>query len=98
MHSTLASPAVGGVIYYRIGLVADQDEKSKVDEKTWHSWFKTGTLGFHRDKHISVKWDPELVELRSHISEKGRGVELSELVVFNGRLYTVDDRTGIGEQ
>lgn len=25
----------------------------------------------------------------------GRGMELSELIVFNGRLYTVDDRTGI---
>ena len=36
-------------------------------------------------------------ELKSHISENGRGVELSELVVFNGKLYTVDDRTGIGK-
>ena len=26
---------------------------------------------------------------------RGRGMELSELVVFNGRLFTVDDRTGI---
>ena len=25
----------------------------------------------------------------------GRGMELSELVVFNGNLYTVDDRTGV---
>ena len=36
--------------------------------------------------------------LTSHVSEKGRATELSELVVFNDRLYTVDDRTGIGKQ
>ena len=38
-----------------------------------------------------------MVTLKSHISEKGRGVELSELIVFNGKLYTIDDRSGIGE-
>ena len=80
--------------HYRIGLVADQDESSKVDEKTWQSVLKTGTLSFNREK-VTVKWDSE-VKLLSHIAEKGRGVELSELVVFNGRLYTVDDRSGIG--
>ena len=37
-----------------------------------------------------------MMKIQSHISEKGRGVELSELVVFNGKLYTVDDRSGIG--
>lgn len=76
--------------------MADQDEKSKVDDKTWQSIFKTGTLGYEKGKGVTVKWDSE-VKLLSHISEKGRGVELSELVVFNGRLYTVDDRSGIGE-
>ena len=45
---------------------------------------------------MTITWDSE-VKLLSHISEKGRGVELSDLVVFNGRLYTVDDRSGIGE-
>ena len=38
-----------------------------------------------------------MIRLKSHISEKGRGVELSELIVFNGKLYTIDDRSGIGE-
>lgn len=45
---------------------------------------------------MSVRWE-KTVELTSHLSEKGRGAELSELVVFNGKLYTVDDRSGIGE-
>lgn len=81
---------------FRISLVADQDENSKVDDKTWRSWLKTGTLTLHKDRKVSVKWDVEQTELISHISEKGRGVELSELVAFNGKLYTVDDRSGIG--
>ena len=50
----------------------------------------------HDDGTVSVRWEGT-VELTSHISEKGRGAELSELIVFNGKLYTVDDRSGIGE-
>ena len=51
----------------------------------------------HHDGSLTVLWDSEMVPLQSHLSEKGRGVELSELVVFNGKVYTVDDRSGIGE-
>lgn len=96
--SAYSSPyaAFHGDTHFRISLVADQDEKSKVDNKTWRSWMKSGTLTLHKDRRVSVKWDPEQTELHSHISEKGRGVELSELIVFNGKLYTVDDRSGIG--
>ena len=88
---------VSGETQFRIGLVADQDEKSKLNDVTWQSWLKTGTLTLHSDRRLSVKWDKMMTELDSHISEKGRGVELSELVVFNGKLYTVDDRSGIGK-
>ena len=77
--------------------MADQDENSKVDKTTWHSWFKSGTLILHPDQTVSVKWDLKRDKLISHVSEKGRGVELSELVVYNGKLYTVDDRSGIGQ-
>lgn len=77
--------------------MADLDEKSKVDDKTWHSYLKTGIVTLHHDSSLSVRWDDTLTELQSHLSEKGRGVELSELIVFNGRLYAVDDRTGISE-
>ena len=44
---------------------------------------------------VAVEWDADRVVLESHLAEKGRGMELSELVVFNGKLYSVDDRTGI---
>lgn len=88
---------VGKDIYYRIGAVADRDENSKLDDVTWGSFLKTGTLIVHSDHTISVRWDNDVITLKSHISEKGRGVELSELIVFNGKLYTIDDRSGIGK-
>ena len=56
----------------------------------------TGVLVARSDGAMSVQMQ-EKVELTSHLSEKGRGAELSELIVFNGKLYTVDDRSGIGE-
>ncbi len=43
---------------------------------------------------ISVEWDP-IEQILTHMAESGRGGELSELIVFNGKLYTVDDKTGI---
>lgn len=33
--------------------------------------------------------------MKSGLSLDGRGMELSELIVFNGKLYTCDDRTGV---
>ncbi|XP_072319401.1 soluble calcium-activated nucleotidase 1b [Eucyclogobius newberryi] len=81
-------------VRYRIGLIADLDTASKSSkEQTWFSYMKRGhlTLG----DRLQVEWDPDMVTLESHLSEKGRGMELSELVVFNGHLYSVDDRTGV---
>ncbi len=33
-------------------------------------------------------------QLKTNLAEKGRGAELSELIVFDGNLLTVDDRSG----
>lgn len=46
-------------------------------------------------EEVSVEWDKELISLKSNMAYGGRGMELSELIVFNGKLYAVDDRTGI---
>ncbi|XP_047426774.1 soluble calcium-activated nucleotidase 1-like isoform X2 [Mugil cephalus] len=82
---------------YRIGVIADLDTNSRIDNKlTWFSYMRRGHLLLSRsgDK-VAVEWDADKVLLESHLSEKGRGMELSELVVFNGKLYSVDDRTGV---
>ena len=85
-------------IRYRIGIVADPDERSKVDgvSNTWQSYFKVGYLILSHDRNrVHVSWDKTEIELKTHLAEGGRGAELSELVVFNGKLLTVDDRSGI---
>ncbi|KAM3598707.1 uncharacterized protein V6R79_021570 [Siganus canaliculatus] len=82
---------------YRIGVIADLDTSSRSDKKmTWFSYMRRGYLLVSQsgDK-VAVEWDADRVVLESHLSEKGRGMELSELVAFNGKLYSVDDRTGV---
>lgn len=85
---------------YRIAVIADLDTASRRDRQknTWISYLRCGHLlmseGAGRPQ-LSVQWDSERVELQTHLAEKGRGMELSELTVFNGRLYSVDDRTGV---
>lgn len=82
---------------YRIAVIADLDTSSSSEKKlTWFSYMHRGYLSVSEsgDK-VAVEWDQDKVVLETHLSEKGRGMELSELVAFNGKLYTVDDRTGI---
>ncbi|XP_077384050.1 soluble calcium-activated nucleotidase 1 [Festucalex cinctus] len=82
---------------YRIAVIADLDTNSR-SEKTlsWFSYMRRGYLLVSQSgDRVSVEWDAEKTVLQSHLAEKGRGMELSELVVFNGKLYSVDDRTGV---
>ncbi|XP_056466416.1 soluble calcium-activated nucleotidase 1-like isoform X2 [Gadus chalcogrammus] len=83
---------------YRIAVIADLDTASRSagKELTWFSYLLRGHLAVSQsgDK-VEVEWDAEPLVLESHLAEKGRGMELSELVAFNGKLYSVDDRTGI---
>ncbi|XP_068192580.1 soluble calcium-activated nucleotidase 1 isoform X2 [Antennarius striatus] len=84
-------------IRYRIGVIADLDTNShSANKKLWYSYMHQGHLLVSQSgDRVAVEWDKEKVVLEGHLSEKGRGMELSELVVFNGKLYSVDDRTGI---
>ncbi|KAM0728785.1 Soluble calcium-activated nucleotidase 1 [Formica fusca] len=83
---------------YRIAIVSDLDHDSKLADKrdTWHSLMKTGSLYWNPTTNfLSVIWDDRTVILSSSLSMKGRGMELSELVTFDGRLLSFDDRTGM---
>lgn len=85
---------------YRIAVIADLDTDSRRESKknTWISYLRRGHLLVSEEAgrpRLTVQWDEDRVELQTHLSEKGRGMELSELVVFNGKLYSVDDRTGV---
>ncbi|KAM4585490.1 soluble calcium-activated nucleotidase 1b isoform 2-T3 [Odontesthes bonariensis] len=84
-------------VRYRIGVIADLDTASRSSkDQTWFSYMKRGYLSVSEGAdRLEVEWDADPVTLESHLAEKGRGMELSELVVFNGHLYSVDDRTGV---
>lgn len=84
-------------VRYRIGVIADLDTQSRgAEEHTWFSYLKKGYLVLSDSgDSVTVEWDKDESVLQSHLAEKGRGMELSELVVFNGKLYAVDDRTGV---
>ncbi|XP_034485761.1 apyrase [Drosophila innubila] len=91
----------GGVIIYRIAMIADLDKSSKVvktdDSTTWRSYLKKGYLTYTATKNeIQISWDDGApTTLESGFALKGRGMELSELVTFNGKLLSFDDRTGL---
>ena len=85
-------------IKYRIAVITDldHDSKSKDEKNTWLSFMRIGHLTINSDRmRVKIEWDPETIKLKSAFSQGGRGMELSELVAFNGKLYTIDDRTGI---
>ncbi|XP_036803931.1 soluble calcium-activated nucleotidase 1 isoform X1 [Oncorhynchus mykiss] len=86
-----------GSIRYRIGVIADLDTASMSTKgQTWFSVMRRGHLVVSESgDRVEVEWDADSLTLESHLAEKGRGMELSELVAFNGHLYSVDDRTGV---
>ncbi|KJH42118.1 Apyrase [Dictyocaulus viviparus] len=84
-------------IEYNLLLVSDPDHDSKISDKLWRSLAKFGTLRLNVDKKkvsIDFTTGAELF-LHTDISGGGRAMELSDLEVYDGRLLSVDDRTGI---
>ncbi|KAJ3452445.1 soluble calcium-activated nucleotidase [Anaeramoeba flamelloides] len=82
---------------FDIYLIADLDKKSKQDtpKPSWRSYLKTGTLMRNKDSDTySLTWKEEHL-LESRLGEGGRGMELSELILWNKMLLAFDDRSGI---
>ncbi|KRT78652.1 hypothetical protein AMK59_7103 [Oryctes borbonicus] len=88
-----------GMQTFRIGIITDLDTNSKSEKEpyTWYAYFKKGYLSYTPQRHALVlSWDKnEPTRLTTSYALKDRGMELSELVVFNGKLLTFDDRTGL---
>lgn len=85
-------------ITYRIGIISDMDKESKIGKEfSWQSYLKTGHLNWNpKTRMIKVTWDAsEPLKLKSNLGEGGRGMELSELITFNAKILSVDDRTGV---
>eukprot|EP01112_Ceratiomyxa_fruticulosa_P000247 TRINITY_DN1023_c0_g1_i1.p1 TRINITY_DN1023_c0_g1~~TRINITY_DN1023_c0_g1_i1.p1 ORF type:complete len:365 (+),score=56.12 TRINITY_DN1023_c0_g1_i1:208-1302(+) len=78
---------------YKLALIADRDKASK-NGNTWSSMLVRAILTRDRNNMYSVDFRDSTV-LSSSLNEGGRGMELSELVYFDHRLLTIDDRTGL---
>lgn len=85
-------------VSYEIAIVSDMDVNSKSPhlKDTWRSFLKKGKLIWEPSSNlISVEWEKKYTKLTSNWDLKGRGMELSELIAFDGKLLTFDDKSGI---
>ncbi|CAB3399213.1 unnamed protein product [Caenorhabditis bovis] len=81
---------------YDIVLVTDLDHDSK-DGKKWKSIVTRGRITLSPDHtHGSVQFSRNSEYfVNTQIAAGGRAMELSDLAVFDGKLLSIDDRTGM---
>ncbi|CAM9337634.1 unnamed protein product [Chrysoparadoxa australica] len=80
---------------WNIAAITDLDKNSKQDGgKSYVANMKRGQLKKDANGYFDVVWSAD-EKLKSGHNEGGRGMELSELIDFQGKLYTMDDRSGI---
>ncbi len=90
-----ADPEKGIPTKYRIHIISDDDQASlDGDRGVWVSHFWSGTLNYPTGADRGVEWT-EKSEVTTQTNERGRAMELSELLYFNGELLACDDRTGL---
>ena len=96
--STSSSSSHGTLLSFPFAAVTDLDQLSKVTEShkpLWKSILLSATLNFDTKANTyTVTNIDDHRQLTSAHNEAGRGAEYSELVVFDHRLLTFDDRTG----
>ena len=100
----VVGPSSNGV--YHLAAIADLDQKSSVRPPSsdavvdssppvdFYSVLRPGELRRVAGGRYALTWSDGRVVTSRH-NEAGRGMELSELLLFDDRLLTFDDRTGI---
>lgn len=88
-----------GSLKYRLGIISDLDAASlsSGEVSTFKSYYKQGYLTYNAaNKNVTVEWDAlDDKKFKSSFAMNGRGLELSELITYNGKLVTLDDKTGL---
>jgi len=103
------SDAQNGIYY--LAIIADQDKASKISKYAWRSYLQHIKLSIDDEQNIDIQFIPppfeydkassnffgnsSMIAIDGYINERGRGMEFSELVAFDDKLYSFDDRTGI---
>ena len=94
LNANVVPPEEGAT--FNLALIADQDEASKGEdggEKFWLSKLAFGKLVYSGGGY-SLALDSEATLKSMRGDKSGRGAEYSALEVFDGKLMTMDDRTG----
>nr|XP_039259455.1 soluble calcium-activated nucleotidase 1-like [Styela clava] len=90
-----------GVTEFKIATVADLDkfatDKDEEGETVWKSFLAKGSLIYDEiNRKVSVDMPENSgITVTSEFSRGGRGMELSALIYYKDKLYSVDDKTGI---
>ncbi|XP_055689117.1 apyrase-like [Lutzomyia longipalpis] len=82
---------------YKFEIIADYDEKaiSTNNPYTYDSNIWIGTVQVINETLLNISFTDESYDIVTRYAHNGRGAELSELLVFNGKMYTFEDKTGI---
>lgn len=90
-----SSISIGKDKKFKICVIADPDKKSR-NEDQYYSNLLFGSLIINDvDETAKISFLQKSENIKSGYSISGRGMELSDIIVFDGNVLTVDDRTGI---
>ncbi|WKY09661.1 hypothetical protein Q1695_002203 [Nippostrongylus brasiliensis] len=75
----------------------DKDAETAKGSWTWRAVTREGKLKYDAENNVAeVTWTSGSDKnVTTHLNYKGRGMELSDLTDFNGRLLSPDDKTGM---
>ncbi|EYC15010.1 hypothetical protein Y032_0038g3577 [Ancylostoma ceylanicum] len=87
---------IDGSKTYQLLAITDMDKSAKAGDK-WRAVARPGELTIFPDgKRVEIKWEKYLdTNITSGFNYKGRGMELSDISEYDGRLLSPDDKTGM---
>jgi len=88
--------AIASPTSFHFAAVTDMDQLSRIpgDDIIFQSWMMPGMLTYDSSANTYSTSFGEVRKLVSGHNEAGRGMELSELTLYQNRLLAFDDRTG----
>lgn len=97
VEGSIIPTASSSVRKFNFAAVTDLDQLSRMqgDKLKFYSWLQPGILTSHdHGKSYSIEFSEDVRKLVGGHNEAGRGMELSELTLYQNRLLAFDDRTG----
>lgn len=92
----LTPPAIIGKDQkFKIVVIADPDKASRNEDQYYSNLIYGSLILDDYDETAKVTFPTKPENIKSGYSLSGRGMELSDIIVFDGNVLTVDDRTGI---